>query len=214
MSSKPDLLSEVTFGSFLQYSPRGTSDTSRKSRLWCDAVKFDRPGKLRLVIEALPRRGTRELLHLLGKDALLVPVPRSAPLQRGALWPGLRICEELLRVGLGGEMRPCIERVKAIQKSAFARQGERPAPEVHLKSMVIHEELHSKARIVIVDDVVTLGATLLAAASLVNAAWPRSSVLAFALVRTMGLVPEVDSVLAPCVGRIRLASGGKAWREP
>jgi hypothetical protein len=212
--SKPNLLSEVSFGSFLQYSPRGTSETSKRSRLWCDAVKSDQPGKLRYLVEHLPTHSSKELLALFGKDVVLVPAPRSAPLQKGSLWPAHRICEELLRVGLGADIRPEVERVKAVQKSTFARQGERPTPEVHLESLKIHPKLLAGPRTLIVDDVVTMGATLLAAASLVKAVYSNSSVATFALVRTMGLVPEVESIVSPCVGHIRLKPNGKAWREP
>jgi predicted amidophosphoribosyltransferase len=212
--SKPNLLSEVTFGAFLQYSPRGTSETSKRSRLWCDAVKFDRPGKLRHAIEHLLTHGSKELIGLFGKDVALVPAPRSAPLQKGTRWPALRICEELLRIGFGGDIHLDLERTKAVQKSAFARQGERPSPLVHLESLAIQPQLMSRPRVLIVDDVVTMGAMLLAGASLEKATYPNSTIATFALVRAMGLVPEVETIVNPCMGRIRLTASGKAWREP
>jgi len=80
--------------------------------------------------------------------------------------------------------------------------------------MKVRAELLLNPRFVIVDDVVTLGATLLAAASLVKATYAEAGVAVFALVRTMGLVPEVGSIASPCVGRIELTVAGKTWREP
>ena len=49
MASEASLLSEVRFGAFLQYSPRGESEISRRSRRWRDAIKTDTPGSLRRV---------------------------------------------------------------------------------------------------------------------------------------------------------------------
>jgi hypothetical protein len=211
------LLSELAFGAFLQYSPRGQSEVSVRSRKWCYAVKNDEPGQVRRALERMAQsQRAREagLLDFLGADVALVPAPRSAPLQKGALWPARRICEELVMLGLGAEVVPCVRRVKAVQKSAFAQTGERPTPEVHLRSMAIDAAILTRQRIVVVDDVVTKGATLLAAASLVKASFPQADVFAFGLVRTMGFVLEVDSIIAPCVGTIRRGTDGEAKRAP
>lgn len=217
MSSAPNLLSDVAFGAFLQYSPRGPGEVSVRSRKWCYAVKNDEPGQVRRALERMSQcRQAREagLLDLLGPDVALVSAPRSASLQNGTLWPALRICEELAMLGLGAEVVPCVRRVTAVQKSAFAQTGERPTPEVHLRSMAIDAGIPARRRILVVDDVVTKGATLLAASSLVKAGSPQTEVFAFGLVRTMGLVPEVESVIAPCVGTIRLGTDGDANRAP
>jgi adenine/guanine phosphoribosyltransferase-like PRPP-binding protein len=69
-------------------------------------------------------------------------------------------------------------------------------------------------RILVVDDFVTKGATLLAAVSLVQAVFPESEVRGFALVRTMGRVPDVERIVHPCEGTIRLLPGGDVLREP
>lgn len=55
--------------------------------------------------------------------------------------------------------------------------------------------------------------TLLGAASRLAESFPRSEVRAFALVRTLGLQPEIERILEPCVGRIR-ATAQEADREP
>ena len=57
-------------------------------------------------------------------------------------------------------------------------------------------------RILVVDDFVTKGATLYAAAALVAQALPSSDVHAFALVRTMGLVPEIEDLVGPVEKRL------------
>jgi hypothetical protein len=67
--------------------------------------------------------------------------------------------------------------------------------------------------VVLVDDVVTKGRTLLAAATRIQEAFPDTEVRAFALLRTMGLIPDVAQLLEPCVGEIRW-TGADAQREP
>ena len=69
------------------------------------------------------------------------------------------------------------------------------------------------AHITIVDDVVTKGATLLAAASLIKDRFPDSEVKAFAVVRTMGFIDDIERIKRPCTGTITL-EGGEAMREP
>lgn len=214
MPSKQDCLSEVTFGAYLQYSPRGTTEVSKRSRMWRDAVKFDRPGQIRSAVEHLSRHAPKDLLGFFGADVTLVPAPRSAPTQKGALWVAERISEELLRAGLAGSVQPSLVRTRAVQKSAFASLGERPSPQVHLDSFAVRRTLVPESRILVVDDIITKGATLLAAVSVVQAFYPESRVLAFALLRTMGLVPEVNAVLSPCIGTVRRLPSGVLEREP
>jgi adenine/guanine phosphoribosyltransferase-like PRPP-binding protein len=80
--------------------------------------------------------------------------------------------------------------------------------------MRITPTLAAPLRIVLVDDVVTKGATLLAAASLIHAAFPDTRVEAFALVRTLGLQPEVQRIVDPVVGTITLNPWAGADRRP
>ena len=216
MPSGPGLLSEVAFGAFLQYSPRGRSEVSRKSREWRDAVKNDDPGAISRIVRVLSAQlRATSLDAFLGPGVALVPAPRSAPLRnRDALWPARRICEELVEGGLGSEILEVVARREAVPKSAYAPQGERPEPEDHLRSLLLVEKpLLRPPRVTVVDDFVTRGATLLAVASLVQHAFAESEVRTFALVRTMGFIPEVEALVVPCTGRIWL-SGGRLYREP
>jgi adenine/guanine phosphoribosyltransferase-like PRPP-binding protein len=58
------------------------------------------------------------------------------------------------------------------------------------------------SNVILVDDVVTRGRTLLAAALRLREALPRADVRGFALVRTMGYSPVPDQLLMPCTGKI------------
>jgi hypothetical protein len=215
MGQTSRLLSEVRFGAFLAYSPRGTSDVSKNSRVVRDVVKYVQPERLRRVCDRLQRDFAGTPLHaVLGADVTLVPAPRSTPLAKGRLWPAQRLADELRTRGFGNDVVPLVTRAKVVQKSAYAAAGARPTPHEHLESLAIESVLANPARITIVDDVVTKGATLLAVASLVAAHFPDAVVRAFAMLRTLGLQPELEAIVAPCVGSITLTSLGEAWRSP
>jgi adenine/guanine phosphoribosyltransferase-like PRPP-binding protein len=180
-----------------------------------DSIKHDWPPGIAHAVERLAQEfDATPLSEVLGPDVSLVPAPKSAPLVEGALWPARRIAEELIRRGLGKEVLPCVRRVTAVRKSAYSAPGERPGAKEHLESMEGQRVLASPSRVTVVDDVVTKGATLLAVASHVKDVFPDADVRVFALLRTMGLIPEIDKVLDPCVGAIRLSSWGEADREP
>jgi orotate phosphoribosyltransferase-like protein len=68
-------------------------------------------------------------------------------------------------------------------------------------------------RIVIVDDVITKGSTALAAASRLAEIYPDADMKVFALVRTKGLVPDIDRILDPTTGIVRLV-GDEGDRQP
>jgi hypoxanthine phosphoribosyltransferase len=68
-------------------------------------------------------------------------------------------------------------------------------------------------RVLLVDDVITKGRTLLAAAARLQDSFPAAEIRAFAMLRTMGFVQRVDHLLEPCVGEIRW-SAGDAHRSP
>ena len=113
-----------------------------------------------------------------------------------------------MAAGLGHEVRPLLQRTKRVRKSAFATQpGERPTIEEHFATMAVEGGLVEPTSVTIIDDVVTLGATLLAAASRIQESFPATIVRAFALVRTRSLVPDVAEILDPVIGAIRYANG-------
>jgi hypoxanthine-guanine phosphoribosyltransferase len=80
--------------------------------------------------------------------------------------------------------------------------------------LAIESLLVNPSRITVVDDVLTKGATLLAVTSIVKTHVPNADVRAFAMLRTMGLQPDVEAIVAPCVGTITLTATGEAWRSP
>lgn len=208
------LLSSVEFGSYLTYSPRGTSQVSIQSRHVRDAVKHWREDTVRDVIERLAGEfETTGLDAFLGDDVTLIPTPRSAPLLTGALWPPHLISKELVDVDLGQKVVPALVRTEPVRKAAYSAAGNRPTVSEHYDTMAVKPALVSTSRITIVDDFVTKGSTFLAAASRVTEAYPEMDVRVFALVRTMGLVPNVERIVDPVSGVINLYFG-EGDRQP
>lgn len=221
--------SSIPFVSYLRYSPKGKSDLAVRSQQICYAIKKDgsldvlaSDGVSRVMVRAIDRAASRiaaELDHFpvltrsFGDDVLLVPVPRSAPIKPGALWPAQRICESLVAHGLAVDILTCLERVKAIPRSATAAPGERASPDDHYQSIrFVQPPLIPPKRITIVDDVVTRGSTFLGLWPHITTAFPGIPVTLFALVRTESY-KEIDSVIEPVEGTIAIRYG-KPHREP
>lgn len=68
-------------------------------------------------------------------------------------------------------------------------------------------------RVLVVDDVITKGSTALAAASRLGDLYPKADVKIFALVRTKGLVVDIERILDPAIGTVRLV-GDEGDRQP
>jgi hypothetical protein len=81
-----------------------------------------------------------------------------------------------------------------VPKSAFQAARERPDAQRHFETIDVLELPLVKERITLVDDFVTKGNTLLGAASRLATVHSSGTLTAFALVRTMGLRPDVDRV--------------------
>lgn len=176
-------------------------------------VKNASPAALRRAIEVLLEEFPRSSLDVvLGPDVILIPAPRSSLRVEGALWPALEIANALCDAGFGQSVRPILSRAEALPKSALQKGAERPTPLRQYETMAIAPELLG-GRITVVDDVVTRGATLLAAASRIAESTKNVDISSFALLRTQSQ-GELERIIDPTVGVVRLLSGGGTRREP
>jgi hypothetical protein len=163
-----------------------------------------------------------------GDHVVLIPVPGSSPVQNAA-WVGERLAWCLKEIGLAAEVWPVLRRRYAVRKSAFAPAGERPSVPEHYASFAVARPVLSRAtvgrysltaepgeprpRLTLVDDVITRGRTLLAAARSVREVFPAAELGAFALLRTLRPGEALRQVLDPCEGEI-LWDSGDARRCP
>ncbi len=75
--------------------------------------------------------------------------------------------------------------------------------------------LFAPQRITLIDDVITRGRTSFAAAWRLHEIYPDADIRVFAIIRTQGLLPEIEALRDPSVGVIRLnATGSDVNRHP
>jgi predicted amidophosphoribosyltransferase len=204
----------LAFVSCYVYSPRAVGAMGEAARLLCARVKASDPVWLPRYAGRVCRATCRdrELAALFSRGAVLVPVPGSAMTTDGS-WAAERLARALQAVGLGQAVWPALRRQVAVRKSATAAVGARPSVREHYESLAVVRSSGAAARIVLVDDVITKGRTLLAAAARLQGECPNADIRAFALIRTSGFVPRLTQFQELCHGVVRWA-GGDARREP
>jgi len=210
-----DVRYSLPFASCYVYAPRGAGMVSAGARVLCQRLKESDPSWLpryaRQVVELCAR--DRRFRELFAREAWLIPVPGCTPaLPESTV--AYRLAIALHSLGLARGVWPGIARRVAVTKSATATTGERPTVRQHYESFAIGRMPRPPpARIILVDDVITKGRTLFAAAARLRGESSHTDIRAFALVRTMGFRGGVERLLAPCEGYVYWA-GGDARREP
>ena len=214
------LLSRLPFGSLLAYSPHGETDAASLSRTLRDDLKRDRVNasgrsfSIRMAAFLSGHAQRPELAKLFGPDVCLVPVPRSKLPASGDAWVPLQLALALRDAGLAGETLPLLQRRIALPKAATSPPSLRPLPEAHASSFAVEAQLLRSSRLLLVDDIVTRGATLLGAASRLNEAYPSTPIAGFAAMRTISSPDDFHGLLDPVVGEITLRPQGDTLRRP
>ena len=209
------MIDELPFASPFVYATRGESEASRKSRQLRHRIKRgDEPlyEQIAVHIRTLIERG--DFPAWFGPEAILVPVPGHAPLAPGARSNSERIARSLQHAGIAGRVELALIRHQLVRKSAWADPEDRPRAAEHCASLRVDAPLALTAGpIVLVDDVITRGATLLGAAQCILAAVPDARVRGLALLRAM-TNGDIETIRQPCTGQIRCDARGECFREP
>nr|WP_245223338.1 MULTISPECIES: hypothetical protein [unclassified Ruegeria] len=190
------------------------SKTSIRSRRICGKIKAGSVSQIEKALPHLKKPEAEVLKPFLNPDVTLVPVPRSAPLTEGALWPSKVLAEVLAENGYGRDVSSLIERVTAVRKSSSSPASERPLIDEHKSSMRVNSDLIYPDKVTLIDDVLTMGRTTFACASLLQEAMPNTEIRIFAMIRTQGMVEDIETVLDPSVGTITGYLSGKSFRDP
>jgi len=153
---------------------------------------------------------------MLSPTAVLVPVPKSSLFKEGSLWVPEQIANSFVRSGLGGRSARLLARTRAIAKAATSLSSGRPRHTAleHLQTLAVQTELRSVEEIVLIDDVVTTGSTLLGCANKLLESYPSSLIRGFAVMRAVSNPVDFKQTLDPIVGAITLHSDGRCHRKP
>lgn len=215
------LLSSLEFGALLAYTPRPETDEQRKSREMMRLLKGDH-----MVAGPPPVSMSTWLVDLLVRflegrpfndyfqgEVTLVPVPSSSLRSPGALWVPLNLAQAMEQRGLG-RVAELLTRVSPLPKSATAVPERRSRAADHLLTLHAESRLDVTNEILLVDDVVTRGATLLGAASRVQMAYPQARVRALVMMRAVSDTEDFTTITDSCVGSIMLRPDGTTLRRP
>jgi hypothetical protein len=156
----------------------------------------------------------RELTLFLPPSATLVPVPKSALRTKDGLWVPDDLARELVRFGRGRRVAPLLERTEPIPKAAHSLSTERPTALLNYHTLAVHRDLDTPSEFVLVDDVITAGATLLGSANRLYEAYPEVPVRAFAAARTLTDAGRFRTTVDPVIGEIVLRPNGRTQRDP
>jgi len=203
-------LNQLEFGSLLSYCPRGgSSEEIQLSRqimriLKNDSFVEDPPVLMSNWISRTMelRRSELPFGSFFRTNSVLVPLPRSSLLQPDSLWVPERIASALVRRGFGARVMPCLTRTRAVRKSATSQASQRPTPTEHFESLAVQGNLGSTEDIVLIDDIVTRGHTMIGAANRLLESFPSARIHAFAAMRTLSSWLDFSHIYDPQIGRI------------
>ena len=214
LTCRPPPLFSVTFASCYIYSPRAEGWLADASRQLRGRVKSSNPAWLPRYAGFVYRSSffDRQLAALFTPDAVLVPVPGSAR-SGEAPWAALQLARALSEVGFAVPIWTGLRRRYAVTKSATAPSAGRPTVHQHYDSFEVMPTANPTRRLVLIDDVITKGRTLLAATARLRCELPSADIRGFALIRTEGFALQIRHLEESCHGVVRWA-GGDARREP
>ena len=215
------LLPELQYGALLSYASHGFSAEVKRSKdimlvLKRDGFVQDPP----ILMSQWVAQTIQQNRNMLAFDSffrpntILVPTPKSSLMKEGTLWVPHRLAIALVNCGLGKEVAQILKRVRPVSKAAWSSPEKRPLPHEHYESMEVQKSLSEPSNILLIDDIITRGSTLLGAASRLAEVFPSAHICAFAVMRAITNECDFEKVYYPIVGTIRLRTEGDTLRWP
>lgn len=153
------------------YGTRSKGAKGQRSKAYVESIFEDHPQST--------------LRAFLSDAGILVPVPKHSLHQSGDSWIAERIAKALQGHGIGESMLPLLRRIQAVSPSSgVGSSSMRPTVTQHRDSLEVDQNLFSSEKVTLIDDVVTMGSTLLSCAAELREVNPAVQVQAFALCRT------------------------------
>ena len=125
----------------------------------------------------------------------------------------MELAQALKALGLVGDMLALVTRTRALPTAAYSRPGDRSKAYDHYDSIQVAKVLIAPSAILLVDDVITRGATLLGIGARVLEAYSEIPVLGFAAMRAISSPAEFVSLVDPRRGQVALR-GEQTLRIP
>lgn len=214
------LLSQLEFGSLLAYTPRPKSDEQKKTKDFMYSLKNDKltgsppcPTTVNIARYILSNFSSLPFGNYFGSHVTLIPVPSSSLKNPGDLWVSSNLARALEDQKLGNVIE-CIKRKFAVPKAATSKSNERPTPGQYYQSVEIQLVQSEIKSIVLVDDVITRGATAIGVASKLREIYPNVPIKLFVALRTISNPDEFKSLTDSCVGTIKIDQRGVPHRTP
>jgi predicted amidophosphoribosyltransferase len=143
--------------------------------------------------------------YFFSPDSVLVPVPKSSLMLRDTLWVPLRIATAMAKKGAGRQVDPCLIRTTAVRKAASSKASDRPKPKEHFASLSVQRRISGPPpkEILLVDDIITRGSTLLGAANRLAEAFPETRIRAFGAMTAISDPANFVALSKPLIGSIQ-----------
>lgn len=211
-------IDKIEFGSLLTYTPRGKDTEHYRSRTVMRNLKNDEVLQSGSLMSTLIAQTIKKDLSkypfsdYFNENTTLIPIPKSSLPQKDDLWVPQRITLALANNGLG-KNEQCLVRTTALPRSSTSLAEDRPKAYQHYDSMSVKELLFKPKDIVLVDDVITRGATALGAVNRIAEAFPAAKIRVFAVMRTISNSYKFSDIIQPCTGTVSLIEED-TFRDP
>ena len=215
------LLSELEFGSLFTYSPYLSTMEAKKSKNFMIQLKnneylLDHSITMVNYVANFIHENIKDLpfAHFFESKPVLVPIPKSSLMKADTLWVPKTLADAINQNGFGKSVIELVKRDIALPKSATSSARDRPKAAQHYDSIGISNKLLSESNeILLIDDVITRGATSLGVASKIADIFPKSIIRTFAAIRTMTPPSIFKKIYDPCKGYITF-NGEDTFRRP